>query len=489
MKNFTFLFTLIPLFMFGQIQIGNDIEGKTANEFSGWSVSLAADGNTVAIGAPLNSDNGSIAGQVRIFENNSGTWSQIGSDINGEASGDRFGSSVSISSDGSIVAIGAINNDGNDTNSGHVRVYENITGVWTQIGSDIDGEAINDQLGTSVSISSDGTTVATGAPKNDGNGSDAGHVRVFKNILGVWTQIGSDVDGEAAFDQSGNSVSLSSDGNILAIGAKSNSGSASGSGHVRVYENITGVWTQIGSDIDGEAAFDQSGHSVALSSDGTVLAIGAPSNGGTGELAGHVRVYKNTAGVWTQIGNDINAEAANDFFGWSVSLSSNGLIVAIGAYLNDGNGSNSGHVRVYKNISSVWTQIGSDIDAEAAGDGLGYSVSLSPNTGVLAIGAFSNDGNGSGSGHVRVYDISAVLKTDSFKVELSRVYPNPASTEIHITLKNNLQLLNVNLYKQLGQFIKQSNTTTIDVSELTKGLYLVEIETNQGKGTKKVLLE
>jgi hypothetical protein len=74
-------------------------------------------------------------------------------------------------------------------------------------------------------------------------------------------------------------------------------------------------------------------------------------------------------------------------------------------------------------------------------------------------------------------------------VELSRVYPNPATTEIHITLKNNLQLLQVNLYNQLGQFIKQSKSNIINISDLSKGLYLVEIETNQGKGIKKVMLE
>jgi hypothetical protein len=163
--------------------------------------------------------------------------------------------------------------------------------------------------------------------------------------------------------------------------------------------------------------------------------------------------------------------------------------VAIGAPYNDGNGSDSGHVRVYKNISDVWTQIGTDIDGEAAIDYSGSSVSLSSDGSVVAIRAFINDGNGTDSGHVRVYDLSAVLSSDSFNVELSRVYPNPATTEIQITLKNNLELLRVNVYNQLGQFIKQSKSHTINVSDLSKGMYLVEIETNQGKGTKKVIIE
>ena len=93
------------------------------------------------------------------------------------------------------------------------------------------------------------------------------------------TQIGSDINGEAANDYSSRSVSLSSDGSIIAIGAAQNNGSGTDdAGHVRVYQNISGVWTQIGADINGEAANDQSGRSVALSSDGT---IGIASNSGS----------------------------------------------------------------------------------------------------------------------------------------------------------------------------------------------------------------
>ena len=107
----------------------------------------------------------------------------------------------------------------------------------------------------------------------------------------------------------------------------------------------------------------------------------------------------------TQIGSNIDGEAASDLSGNSVSLSSDGTIVAIGAYLNDGNGSNSGHVRVYEwnSGSSSWVQKGSDIDGEGADDRSGTSVSLSSDGTIVAIGAYVNDGNGSGAGHVRVY--------------------------------------------------------------------------------------
>ena len=108
-------------------------------------------------------------------------YSAIGADIDGEAADDESGSSVSLSSDGTTVAIGAPGNDGNGSNSGHVRIYawNSATSAWEQQGADIDGEAASDFSGTSVSLSSDGTTVAIGAHGNDGNGSVSGHVRIY----------------------------------------------------------------------------------------------------------------------------------------------------------------------------------------------------------------------------------------------------------------------------------------------------------------------
>jgi hypothetical protein len=343
-------------------QLGADIDGEAANDYSGWSVSLSSDGTIVAIGA---FGNGSYAGHVRVYEWNSGTssWDQKGADIDGEAAYDSSGVSVSLSDDGTIVAIGANFNNGTASNAGHVRVYEWNSGTssWDQKGADIDGEAADDYSGRQVSLSDDGTTVAIGATGNDGTASSAGHVRVYEwnPSTSLWDQKGADIDGEAADDYSGISVSLSSDGTTVAIGAYGNDGNGSDAGHVRVYEwnPSTSLWDQKGADIDGEAANDLSGFSVSLSSDGTEVAIGAPWNDGNGSDAGHVRVYEwnPSTSLWDQKGADIDGEAAGDESGVSVSLSSDGTEVAIGAYLNDGNGSDAGHVRVYSITTSTPT--------------------------------------------------------------------------------------------------------------------------------------
>ena len=144
-------------------------------------------------------------------------------------------------------------------------------------------------------MSADGTRLAVGAFFNDGNGDISGHTRVFEYNGTDWAQLGGDVDGEAAGDRSGRSVALSADGTRLAVGAIFNDGVGGNfinSGHVRVFDYNGAAWTQIGEDIDGEDASDQSGASVALSADGTRLAVGAYVNGGVnGDFSGHARVY------------------------------------------------------------------------------------------------------------------------------------------------------------------------------------------------------
>jgi hypothetical protein len=431
--SITLLLLLTPLFLNSQTQIGNDIDGEAAGDQSGISVAVSSNGSIIAIGAISNDGNGIRSGHVRVYRNNNGTWEQIGSDIDGEAAEDLSGGSISLSSDGSIVAIGAQGNDGTDTYSGHVRVYKNTNNNWVQIGADINGEAITDSSGTSVSLSSDGSIVAIGADDNDGNGIGSGHVRVYRNTNGTWVQIGNDIDGEAAGDVFGSSVSISSNGNIIAIGAWGNDGNGSGSGHVRVYKNTNNTWLQTGSDIDGEAAQDSSGHSVCLSSDGNTIAIGGRNN--------------------------------------------------------SGNGFNSGYSRIYQNINNVWTQKGIDIDGEEVADSSGWAVSLSSDGNIVIIGAPGNDGNGTNSGHVRVYNLSTVLKTTDFLISKFNVFPNPVKNYFTIQLKENIVLKKVTIYNNIGQFIKSSKKLITDTSTLSKGIYVLKIETDKGTASKKLVIK
>jgi hypothetical protein len=411
----------------GWDQIGGDIDGEAAYDYSGASVSLSADGTIIAIGANLNDGNGSNAGHVRIYKYNASKttanslgpigWDKLGGDIDGEANSDQSGGNdwnsegVKLSADGTIVAIGALYNNGNGQYSGHVRVYKynaskgssNNLGPagWDKLGDDIDGEASYDYSGYAVSLSADGTVLAIGAFGNDATNTEAGHVRVYKytpsKTVAVtnqtdasfgpigWNRLGADIDGEAAYDRSGTGVSLSADGTVLAIGAHQNN---SNTGHVRVYKYTPSKtvavtsqtdasfgpigWNRLGADIDGEAFGDYSGADVALSADGTILAIAGSQNDATANDAGHVRVYKYTPSKtvavtnqsdasfgpigWTRLGVDIDGEAANDWSGQSIGISADGTTLIIGARYNDGTSGNTsdnrGSARVY-NISTT----------------------------------------------------------------------------------------------------------------------------------------
>jgi len=353
------------------------------------------------------------------------SWSQIGTDINGEAEGDQSGASVSMSHDGTIVAIGALVNSGiNGPDSGHVRVHKwnDVSNVWKQFGPDIDGEAEGDWSGYSVSLSMNGRSVAVGARYANGvNGRDTGHVRVFKinDNETEWVQRGADIDGQEIADYFGTSVSMSSTGLTVAIGADKHDVLIGdelvnkNSGHVQVYDwnDTAEAWQKRGENIDGGTAEELSGTSVSISSDGTVVAIGAPNNtndnGGT--KSGQVRIYKWDSPNWVKRGDDINGEAENDRFGYSVDISSNGDVVAIGAKNNSSNGDNSGEVRVYEWSNNKWHQRGNDIHGEAPGDNSGISVSIANEGSVVAVGArYNTPGNNTHeAGHVRIYDLVA----------------------------------------------------------------------------------
>jgi len=498
MKHLILLtFTLFSLSASSQTQIGSDIDGEAAEDWSGQSVFLSSDGKRVAIGAPENDGNGLYSGHVRIYEAVNGIWTQVGSDIDGEKGEDESGWSVSLSSDGTRVAIGAPENDGNGFQSGHVRIYEENTGNWTQIGSDINGEGADDYSGRSVSLSSDGKRIAVGAHANDENGFESGHVKIYEENNGAWTQIGSDINGEGADDRSGWSVSLSSDGKKVAIGAPLNEENGSQSGHVRIYEENTGNWTQIGSDIDGETDDDRSGESVSLSSDGKRIAIGAPNNSGNGLYSGHVRIYEESSGTWTQIGNDIDGEADFDGSGWSVSISSNGKRVAIGAPGNDNNGSSSGHVRIYDEINGTWAQTGSDIDGEAIDDRSGRSVSISSDGKRVAIGARTNNGNGTESGHIRIFALSNPPTSNMNLENLLNsftVLPNPSVGQFQLEVTgepiNQLKLqvinaLGVRVFERSIDFSSGQVTTAIDL-EVPSGNYMLMVQHGQHKAYRKL---
>ena len=374
-------------------QLGLDIDGETAGDYSGYSVSMNAAGDKVAIGAINATWDGDYQGHVRIFSWNGSAWDKLGLDIDGEADTDQSGISVSLNAVGDRVAIGARFNDGiSGSDSGHIRVYRWTGSAWEKLGNDIDGEAASDNSGRSVSLNDSGDTVAIGANLNDGAASNAGHVRIYRYNGSSWMQLGSDIDGEATGDYFGASVSLNSTGNIVAIGGYLNN-----NGYVKIYEYINSSWQQLGTNILGVYYLEQSGYSVSLNSAGNRVAIGSPSRS-------FARVYEYINSSWQQLGSRIESETDTQF-GYSVSLNSMGDVVAIGAYLSDEIPSNSGSVKIYQWNGSTWMLLGEKIVGEAANDRSGFSVSLNDSGDTIIIGAYLNSGTGYQAGHAKAYKL------------------------------------------------------------------------------------
>ena len=226
-------------------RLGQDLNGEHAGDSFGRAVSLSADGKIVAGGADWHGVDGTAAGQVQVYAYNSSVnqWYQLGQSLIGDAPGDRFGYSIALSEDGSIVAAGAVANHGvNGPQSGHVRVFTYDGGVdrWTQLGQDIDGVAEDDLMGFSVALSGNGLVLAAGAAYNDASGRvNTGHVRVFafNSVLSLWEQVGEVMEGDESFAGFGFSVGISFDGDLVCAGSPAATGvNGAGSGHIRVFE-------------------------------------------------------------------------------------------------------------------------------------------------------------------------------------------------------------------------------------------------------------
>ena len=425
--NKKFIFSILISWLFvttSQSQftlIGSKINGTGANEESGFSTRLSDDGKTVVIGSPLSTN-----GHVRVLEEIAGVWTLKGSQINGAASGDEFGYATAINGDGTIIAVGSLQPA---TGTGNVKVFSWDGTSWLQMGATITGVNSGEEFGCSVSLNNSGNILAIGARESNANGTNSGQTKVYEWDGVTWNLIGSPINGEASQDFSGYAVSLNNAGNILAIGAIDNDGGGSSAGHTRIYEWDGSAWTQKGSDIDGQNVNDLSGCSVSLSADGLVVAIGERANDATGSDAGRARVFAWSGTTWIQKGGNINGEAAGDFSGYSVDMDEAGEIIAIGASDNDAGGISRGHVRVYFFNGSSWFRAFSqDLDGAANNDFYGGSVSLNRSGERLSVGARRHDAGGINAGATYIYkrtnSISACATTSFTETLVSQTEVN-----------------------------------------------------------------
>jgi len=457
-----------------------------AGDVFGHSVALSADGSTLAVGARLESSaatgthvatpgagaGASNSGAVYVFTRSAGTWSQQAYvKASNTGANDYFGYSVALSADGSTLAVGAYGEDSAATgthgvtpgdgagapNSGAVYVFTRSAGTWSQQAYVKAGNTgADDQFGNSVALSADGGTLAVGAywedsaatgthvvtPGDGAGATNSGAVYVFTRSAGAWSQQAYvKASNTGADDQFGFSVALSADGSTLAVGAywedsaatgthvvtPGDGAGASNSGAVYVFTRSAGTWSQQAYvKASNTGATDYFGWSVALSADGSTLAVGAhwegsaatgthvvtPGAGAGASNSGAVYVFTRSAGTWSQQAYvKASNTGANDQFGRSIALSADGGTLAVGAYWEDsaaagihvvtpGDGagaSESGAVYIFTRSAGTWSQQAYvKASNTGAGDLFGWSVALSGDGGTLAVGASVEDSAATG---------------------------------------------------------------------------------------------
>lgn len=465
-------------------QVHNDLLGSTNGDNYGHAISMPLT-NILAVGAPKNDDGGADAGQVSVLQYNGTNWSLIGSEIDGAAAGDQFGSAISMINS-NVLAIGAPLNDDAGSDAGMVGVYSWNGTTWGKVGSDIEGENAGDKCGFAVSMG-DPSTLAIGAPYNSNSGTDAGQVRVFSLNGNTWSQLGIDIEGSTG-DRLGYAVSMAN-ASTLAIGMPFSDVNGTNSGKAIVLVWNGSNWIQKGSDIDGISPGELFGKSIDMATINTV-AIGAPS---ASNDKGAVRIYSWDGTDWVQKGSDIEGLAASNFCGHSVSMGSENTI-AVGAYKNALNGSASGHTRVFAWNGAEWVLEANVLNADGPEEYGGWSVDM-PNSTTVAFGAPGTGLSGIENGYVRVFSLGAQAASNSIiresfndadgneelgnttAITESSLLPNPTNDSFALKPKRDGTFVIRNVQ---GQIVDEGIIPNVfDVSEIPAGMYYLELKFNE----------
>lgn len=272
------------------------------------------------------------------------------------------------------------------------------TGYWTPFGEFNNlANSLNKNHGTQVGISFTGTRVAISAPFSQ---QEAGQVYVFEfdATKNRWAPLGDPIAGAPSRDF-GESLAFSGSGEILAVGAlfASNSREISNAGTVTLYRWDGLTWNIMGQMLEGEQQNEQFGSSISLSAEGMRVAVGSWRKSVENRIAtGEVRIYEYNMEFdeWMLLGLPLTGLQDGDQFGRSVSISASGNRVAIGspkAHANFGDGTvpNPGHVRVFDLHHESWVQFGSPITGIVSRGSTGSKVSLSGDGLILSVSSVS----------------------------------------------------------------------------------------------------
>ncbi len=406
------------------IQEINKIVSDDGASYDEFSHSIAISDNTVVVGAPGDDDSGSASGSAYVYELNtsSGLFQQVAKlTANDGAPTDGFGYSVSIDND--TIVIGARwNKNSIGQASGSAYVFEKPSNGWTDSNqtaklTSSDG-ADGDKFGYSVAISEN--SIVIGAYRDDDSGTDSGSAYVFEKPENAWIDSSQEnakltVSYESVYDHFGYSVAISND--TIAVGAygyEVEDSSEYDNGAVYIYNKPENGWMTATADArltaNDSSDGDYFGYSVAIESNTLVVGASEDDNDIDNSIysAGSVYIYKrdNSTSSFIQAAKLIASDPhSNDKFGTSVDISNDTVLV--GAFLTDDLGEDSGSAYLYKKPNDGWTDSNHESAKLTAFDAeainyFGRSVAISGST--IAIGSINDNDNGQSSGSAYMYE-------------------------------------------------------------------------------------
>jgi hypothetical protein len=300
-----------------------------AQDEPGLAVAMSADGLVALVGIPGDGRIGAVRVLVR---RDTGWMNDAVLRPSDGAQGDRFGSALALSADGSRALIGVPNDDSPDDDAGSARVFTRHGAYWDEEATLLAPRgARRDGLGAAVALSADGTIAILGAPRDDTDvEEDAGSAQVFALGETGWTRVAFLQPRDLARrDLFGSSVALSADGARALVGAPGDDvDEARDAGSARPFSRVDDAWRAEPALLGLRGRPMDAGSSVALSADGAMALVGARRAGGNG--AGLAFALTSTG--WISSGTIAAREpGGHDFLGWSVALSSDGTRAVLGA--------------------------------------------------------------------------------------------------------------------------------------------------------------
>ena len=326
---------------------------KQQDDQFGISVSISGDGNTAIVGARYEDTGvGYQIGAAYIFTRSGSTWTeQQKIQASDKDENDWFGNSVSISSDGNTAIVSAHLEDAGGTDTGSAYIFTRSGSTWTQQAKiQASDKQSGDTFGISVSISSDGNTAIVGAYQEDTGGSRAGAAYIFTRSGSTWTeQQKIQASDKEASDYFGRRVSISGDGNTAIVGAHTEDTGALNAGAVYIFTRSGSTWTQQQKiQASDKEADDYFGNSVSISGDGNTAIVGANAEGTGGLVAGAAYIFTRSGSTWTELQKiQASDKEAGDEFGWTVSISGDGNTAIVGARYEDTGGTSAGAAYIF----------------------------------------------------------------------------------------------------------------------------------------------